>query len=103
MQRLSSVVAEYLNTQIAADAQAVQLFDSWAGCLSPTDYDQFVLPHTRATIAAITPDVPVVHFSTGTGGLLKSIRAAGGNVIGADWRVNLDAAWQQVGHDRAIQ
>jgi len=103
MQRLSSAVAAYLNAQIAAGAQAVQLFDSWAGCLSPGDYEQFVLPHTRSTIAAITSGVSVIHFSTGTSGLLKSIRAAGGDVIGVDWRVNLDEAWQQVGYDVAIQ
>jgi len=103
MQRLSSAVAAYLNAQIAAGAQAVQLFDSWAGCLSPGDYEQFVLPHTRSTIAAITSGVPVIHFSTGTSGLLKSIRAAGGDVIGVDWRVNLDEAWHQVGYDVAIQ
>ena len=103
MQRLSSAVAAYLNAQISAGAQAVQLFDSWAGCLSPGDYEQFVLPHTRSTIAAITSGVSVIHFSTGTSGLLKSIRAAGGDVIGVDWRVNLDEAWQQVGYDVAIQ
>jgi uroporphyrinogen decarboxylase len=103
MERLSSVIAKYLNAQIAAGAEAVQLFDSWAGCLSPEDYERFVLPHTRATIAGITPGVPVIHFSTGTGGFLKSLRAAGGDVIGVDWRVNLDQAWECLGHDIAIQ
>jgi uroporphyrinogen decarboxylase len=103
MERLSSLTARYLNAQIAAGAQAVQLFDSWAGCLSPEDYERFVLPHTRATIAGITPGVPVIHFSTGTGGFLKSIRAAGGDVIGVDWRISLDAAWEELGHDIAIQ
>jgi uroporphyrinogen decarboxylase len=103
MERLSSVIAKYLNAQIAAGAEAVQLFDSWAGCLSPEDYERYVLPHTRATIAGITPDVPIIHFSTGTGGFLKSVRAAGGDVIGVDWRVNLDTAWDCLGHDIAIQ
>jgi uroporphyrinogen decarboxylase len=103
MQRLSSIIAQYLNAQIAAGAEAVQLFDSWAGCLSPQDYERFVLPHTRATIAGITPGVPVIHFSTGTGGFLKSLRAAGGDVIGVDWRVDLDAAWDRLGYDIAIQ
>src|SRR5499433_3455483 len=82
MERLATVVAKYLNAQIAAGAETVQLFDSWAGCLSPEDYERFVLPHTRATIAGLTPGVPVIHFSTGTGGFLKSLRAAGGDVIG---------------------
>jgi uroporphyrinogen decarboxylase len=103
MQRLATAVAEYLNAQIAAGAQAVQLFDSWAGCLSPADYEQFVLPHTRATIQAITPGIPVINFSTTTAGMLKSIRDAGGDVIGVDWRVNLDEAWQQVGYNIGIQ
>jgi uroporphyrinogen decarboxylase len=103
MQRLSAVISKYLNRQIAAGADAVQLFDSWAGCLAPEDYERFVLPHTRATIAAITPGVPVIHFSTGTAGFLKSLRAAGGDVIGVDWRVNLDEAWQCLGYDVAIQ
>jgi uroporphyrinogen decarboxylase len=103
MERLSALTAKYLNAQIAAGAQAVQLFDSWAGCLSPDDYDRFVLPHTRATIAGLTPGIPVIHFSTGTGGFLKSVRAAGGDVIGVDWRINLDAAWECIGHDVGIQ
>ena len=103
MERLARAVAEYLNGQIAAGAQAVQLFDSWAGCLSPTDYETFVLPYTRAAIQAITPGVPVINFSTGTSGALKQIRAAGGDVIGLDWRVNLDEGWAAVGHDVSVQ
>ncbi len=103
MERLARIVAEYLNGQIAAGAQAVQLFDSWAGCLAPPDYERFALPYTKSVIDAIAPGVPVIHFSTGTAGLLKSIRAAGGDVIGLDWRVNLDDGWAAVGHDVAVQ
>jgi uroporphyrinogen decarboxylase len=103
MERLAKVTAEYLNCQIAAGAEAVQLFDSWAGCLTPMDYEQFVLPYTRAVIDAITPGVPVINFSTGTAGSLKHLRAAGGDVIGLDWRVNLDEAWRAVGYDVAVQ
>jgi uroporphyrinogen decarboxylase len=103
MERLASLTAKYLNAQIAAGAGAVQLFDSWAGCLSPDDYERFVLPYTRTTIKGLTPGIPVIHFSTGTGGFLKSVRAAGGDVIGVDWRVNLDAAWNKLGHDVGIQ
>ena len=103
MERLAKVVAEYLNCQIAAGAQAVQLFDSWAGCLAPTDYEQFVLPYTKAVIDATTPGIPVINFSTGTAGLLRQIRAAGGDVIGLDWRVNLDEGWAAVGYDVAVQ
>lgn len=103
MDRLAQAVAEYLNGQIAAGAEAVQLFDSWAGCLSPTDYETFVLPYTRAAIQAITPGVPVINFSTGTSGALKTIRAAGGDVIGLDWRINLDEGWAAVGDGIAVQ
>jgi uroporphyrinogen decarboxylase len=103
MERLVKVVAEYLNCQIAAGAQAVQLFDSWAGCLAPSDYEQFAAPYTRAVIDAIAPGIPVINFSTGTAGLLKQIRAAGGDVIGLDWRVHLDDGWATVGYDVAVQ
>jgi uroporphyrinogen decarboxylase len=103
MEKLARAVADYLNGQIAAGAQAVQIFDSWAGCLAPSDYEKFVLPYTRAAIQAVTPGVPVINFSTGTAGALKLLRAAGGDVIGLDWRVNLDEGWAAVGHDVAIQ
>jgi len=103
MERLARLVAAYLNGQVAAGAQAVQLFDSWAGCLAPSDYAEFVLPYTKSVIDAIAPGVPVIHFSTGTAGLLKHIRAGGGDVIGLDWRVNLDDGWAMVGHDVAVQ
>jgi uroporphyrinogen decarboxylase len=103
MERLAKVVAAYLNCQIAAGAQAVQLFDSWAGCLTPPDYENYAAPYTKAVIDAIVPGVPVINFSTGTSGALKQIRAAGGDVIGLDWRVNLDEGWAAVGHDVAIQ
>jgi uroporphyrinogen decarboxylase len=103
MERLSSLTTKYLNAQIAAGAEAVQLFDSWAGCLSPDDYERYVLPHTRATIAGLTPGIPVIHFSTGTSGFLKSVRTAGGDIIGVDWRVRLDQAWEHIGYDVGIQ
>jgi len=103
MERLSTAVAKYLNSQIAAGAEAVQLFDSWVGCLSPDDYQKYVLPYTRKTIAAVTTGIPVIHFSTGTAGLLKWIRAAGGDIIGLDWRVDLDEGWESVGYDVGIQ
>jgi uroporphyrinogen decarboxylase len=103
MERLSAAVVKYLNAQIAAGAEVVQIFDSWAGCLAPDDYQKYVLPSTKATISALTPGVPVIHFSTGTAGLLKLIRAAGGDLIGLDWRVNLDEGWECVGYDVGIQ
>jgi len=102
MALISRALVKYLNAQIAAGAQAVQLFDSWVGCLSPDDYREFVLPHTQSVIRAVTPGVPVIHFGTGTAALLELMRAAGGDVIGLDWRVRLDEAWRRVGHDVAV-
>jgi uroporphyrinogen decarboxylase len=75
----------------------VQLFDSWVGALSPQDYREYVLPHTRSIIENIEPGVPVLHFGTGTATLLELMREAGGDVIGLDWRVDLRDAWEQLG------
>jgi uroporphyrinogen decarboxylase len=100
---LARTLARYLNGQIAAGAQAVQLFDSWVGCLAPDDYRTFVLPHSRAVIERLTPSVPIIHFGTGTAGLLNAMREAGGDVIGLDWRVDLGTAWARLGPDVAVQ
>ena len=97
MSLISRALARYLNAQISAGAQAVQLFDSWVGCLSPDDYREYVLPHTRNVIRALAPGAPVIHFGTGTAALLELMREAGGDVIGLDWRVPLDEAWQRLG------
>jgi uroporphyrinogen decarboxylase len=102
MALISRALVKYLNAQIAAGAQAVQLFDSWVGCLSPDDYREFVLPHTQSVIRGVTPGVPVIHFGTGTAALLELMREAGGDVIGLDWRVRLDEGWQRIGHDVAV-
>ena len=103
MGRLSRSVARYLNAQIAAGAQAVQIFDSWAGCLGPEDYRRYVLPHTRDVIDQITVGAPVIHFAQGNPALLPLLTEAGGEVIGIDWRIDLDVGWEAVGHDRAVQ
>ncbi len=95
---LSGNLLRYLRSQIAAGAQAVQLFDSWVGHLSPTDYRTFVLPHSQAIMAHLPPEVPVIHFGTGTSALLELMREAGGQVIGLDFRVELDQAWQRLGN-----
>lgn len=95
-------LVKYLNAQIDAGAQAVQLFDSWVGCLSPDDYRDFVLPHSRTVIQNIRPGVPVIHFGTGAGALLGLMREAGGDVIGLDWRVRLDEAWRRLDHGVAV-
>jgi uroporphyrinogen decarboxylase len=103
MSRLARSVSRYLSAQIEAGAQAVQIFDSWVGCLGPDDYRRYVLPYVSETIAGIAPGVPVIHFGTGNPALLPLMAEAGGSVIGLDWRVRLDHAWQTVGYDRAVQ
>jgi len=100
---LARTIVRYLNAQIDAGAQAVQLFDSWVGCLSPQDYRDYVLPHTRAVIAGIQPGVPVIHFGTGTSGLLSVMKEAGGDVLGVDWRIDIGQAWQTIGDGFAVQ
>jgi len=100
---LAKTTAAYLNGQIAAGVQAVQLFDSWVGALSPDDYRESVAPHTRTLIEGLAPGVPVIHFGTGTAGLLALMREAGGDVIGLDWRVELGAGWRVMGDGVAVQ
>ena len=103
MEILAEATVTYLNGQIDAGAQAVQLFDSWIGTLAPDDYRRFVLPHSRAVLRGLRPGVPVIHFGTGTATLLSLMREAGGDVIGLDWRVPLDVGWNTVGHDVGVQ
>jgi uroporphyrinogen decarboxylase len=100
---LADLTADYLNGQIAAGAQAVQLFDSWVGTLAPADYREFVLPHSRRALGRLAPGVPVIHFGVGTAGLLDLMKEAGGDVIGLDWRVELGPTWARLGHDVAVQ
>jgi uroporphyrinogen decarboxylase len=103
MAKLVRALTGYINAQIDAGADAVQLFDSWVGSLSPDDYRAYVLPHARAALDGLSALAPVIHFGTDTGGLLGLQREAGGDVIGVDWRIDLDAACERIGHDRAVQ
>lgn len=103
MVKISHSVAKYLNAQIEAGAQIVQIFDSWVGCLSEDDYRTYVMRHTRTVIELIRPGIPVIHFGTGNPALVPLMREAGGNVIGADWRISIDHAWEKIGYDRGIQ
>jgi uroporphyrinogen decarboxylase len=102
-EKFATVVADYLGAQIEAGVDAVQVFDSWVGTLSPADYREFALPHTQRIFAAIEGRVPTIHFGTGTATTLDLLREAGGDVIGADWRIPIDDAWKRIGPDRAIQ
>ncbi len=103
MQHLSVIVSDHLNNQIDAGAQAVQIFDSWIGCLGQSDYVEYVLPHVARTISGVKKGSPVIHFGTGTSALLELMKQAGGDVIGIDWRIDLAAGWAKVGYDRAVQ
>ena len=103
MGKLVRGIVRYLNAQITAGAQAVQIFDSWVGCLGPDDYRRYVLPHMKELFAGLTKGVPAIHFATGNPALLPLLVEGGGSVIGIDWRVRLDEAWRTVGFDRAVQ
>jgi uroporphyrinogen decarboxylase len=103
MEKLVSVVARYLESQIEAGAQAIQLFDTWAGCLGPTDYGTFVLPYSQRVFQALGNQVPSIHFATNSSTLLPLMRQAGGQVIGVDWRIDLGEAWEKIGYDVGIQ
>jgi len=104
MEKLSVVLSDYLVAQIRAGAQAVQIFDSWVGTLSPHDYERFVLPYSQKILeAAKTENVPVIHFGTNTTTLLPLMKRAGGDVIGLDWRIPLDDGWALLGEDVAVQ
>ena len=100
-QALMSVITrslvKYVKCQIGAGAQAIQIFDSWVGCLSPADYREFVFPHIRLLLDNISGEVPIIHFGTGTATLLEDQKKAGGDVIGLDWRVNLGETWDRLG------
>ncbi len=114
MDLLTDVVVSYLVAQIEAGAQAVQLFDSWVGWLAPFDYERLVLPYVQRavagvreraalTLAAAANAVPIIYFANGAAGMLPQVRQAGADVYGVDWRVYLDKAWTELGHEVAIQ
>lgn len=103
MGKLVESLSRYLIAQIDAGCQAVQIFDSWAGCLSPADYRRSVMPYTRRLIESLPRDVPVINFLTGNPALLADQAAAGGQVVGIDWRVDFGEARRIVGQNRAIQ
>jgi uroporphyrinogen decarboxylase len=101
MDKLADAFSLYVAAKVEAGADVIQVFDSWVGALSPSDYEEFVAPYSARIIAAV--DVPTIHFGTGTATLLSSMAAAGGDVIGLDWRIPLDRGWAEVGDDRGVQ
>ena len=104
MEKLSEVAFQYLSRQMSAGAEAVQLFDSWVGCLSPEDYRRYVLPYSRKIFERLdAKGVPLIHFGTGTATLLELMKEAGATVIGVDWRVELKDVWKRLGDDIVVQ
>lgn len=103
MSKFSRSIARYLNSQIAAGAQIVQLFDSWVGTLGLEDYRKYVLPYVKMLIDMIDPNTPLIHFGTGNPALLPAMREAGGRVIGVDWRIPMAQAWKNIGYDKSVQ
>jgi uroporphyrinogen decarboxylase len=103
MEKISEVLIRHIKAQVRAGAQAIQLFDSWVGSLSPADYEKYVLPYSKKVIEGINKAVPLIHFATTSSTLLEKMKQAGGTVIGVDWRVNLGEAWARLGYDVAIQ
>jgi uroporphyrinogen decarboxylase len=103
-ERFAALIADYMRAQIEAGAQAIQIFDSWAGALSRSDYREFALPHSRHIFDALRDrGVPLIHFGVGTTAILPDLAEAGGDVIGVDWRLPLDEAWERLGEGRGIQ
>ncbi|MEE2987045.1 MAG: uroporphyrinogen decarboxylase [Nitrospinota bacterium] len=104
MDKVCTVLIDYLKMQVKAGAQALQIFDSWVGCLTPHDYKESIMPYTRRVFDALKDSgVPVINFSTGTSTMLDLVKQSGGDVISFDWRIHLDEAWKTVGTDRPIQ
>ncbi len=103
MQKITDTVIAYLNAQVDAGAQAIQVFDSWVGALSPLDYKNYVLPYSKQVLEGIKGNVPKIHFGTGTAGFLDLLKEAGGDIIGVDWRIDLDRAWDILGDDVGVQ
>jgi len=104
MQRLGTAVLAYARAQVETGASAFQVFDSWVGALAPDDYREFVLPFVRPIFEGLAPfGVPLIHFGVGTSELLDLMRDAGTDVVGVDWRIPLDRAWDRLGPGVAIQ
>ena len=103
MEKISEVLIRYLNAQTQSGVQALQIFDSWVGCLSPGDYEEYVLPYSRKVIEGVNKSVPLIHFATSNSTLLELMKRAGGDVIGLDWRMDIGEAWARLGYDVAIQ
>jgi uroporphyrinogen decarboxylase len=104
MERLTTIMTRYLRAKVDAGADALQLFDSWVGALSPRDYAEYVEPYSRRILGSLRErGLPFIHFGTNTATLLDQMKTDGGTTIGVDWRIPLDVAWERIGYDLGIQ
>ncbi|HWZ29771.1 MAG TPA: uroporphyrinogen decarboxylase [Bryobacteraceae bacterium] len=104
MGKLVDVLGSFGVLQVSAGARIIQVFDSWVGALGPDDYVRYVAPYSRALIERIrAAGVPVIHFGTGAAGFFRELHAAGGDVMGVDWRINIDQAWMDISYRSAVQ
>ena len=104
MEKLTDLIIVYLHAQADAGIQAIQLFDSWVGCLSPEDYKNYVLPYSKKIFESLRDThLPLIHFGTNTAGMLESFASVDADVIGVDWRISLDKAWERIGHTKSLQ
>ena len=104
MGKIVDVLAPFAIMQVASGARAIQVFDSWVGALAADDYVRFAQPYSRALIERIkSSGVPVIHFGTGASGYFRELHAAGGDVMGCDWRINIDQAWMDISYRSAIR
>jgi len=104
MEKVSIVLIDYLKMQVAAGAQALQIFDSWIGCVTPEDYREYIMPYCQKVINELKDlDVPIINFSTGTSSMLDIVAQAGGDVMSFDWRINIDQARDIIGWNKPVQ
>ncbi len=104
MEKLTNLIIVYLTSQVASGVEALQLFDSWVGSLSESDYQQYVLPHTKKIFESLAnKNVPLIHFGTNTAGLLSSFASVPCNVVSVDWRMSITKSWKEIGYTKAIQ
>ncbi len=104
MDKVCTMLVDYLKMQVSAGAQALQIFDSWVGCLGPHDYEKYILPYSRRVFEGLKETgVPVINFSTGTSTMLDLVQKAGGDVLSFDWRIEMDTARALLGKDQPVQ
>src|SRR3989475_13168428 len=103
MRKVTKMVKQYLDRQARHGVNAVQLFDSWVGALSPSDYERYVLPYTKEVFDSVSKTVPTIHFCANSAGLLEEFRAIGADVLSVDWRLTIGEVWERCGDELGVQ